>query len=124
MSTQLDKDITKGNIADFARNIAHLQNVSDKELAEILKEIADLLHPKESKCLCACHDNILKKPYGHDTKCCDWMNGYVESEEDILNRKPIEDKDLPPLPEELIDWTVKEAFEAINAIIRFLNARK
>lgn len=87
--------------------------------------------PKESKCPCACHDNILKKPYGHDTKCCDEMNGYIESEEDILNRKPLEDKDLPPLPEEFTKsmssslcvqkGSIEEKF---NQLLRFLNARK
>ncbi len=32
----------------------------------------------EGKCVCACHDNVLKKPYAHDAKCCDKMNGFVE----------------------------------------------
>ena len=31
----------------------------------------------EVKCPCACHQNTLKKPYEHDSKCCDDMNGTV-----------------------------------------------
>lgn len=34
----------------------------------------------EESCLCACHDNVLKKPYGHDRKCCDAMNGNIEKD--------------------------------------------
>lgn len=34
----------------------------------------------EEKCLCACHQNVLKKPYEHDTKCCENMNGYTPTE--------------------------------------------
>lgn len=35
-------------------------------------------HDNENKkCLCACHINKLKKPYEHDTKCCDEMNGFI-----------------------------------------------
>lgn len=30
-----------------------------------------------SQCPCACHQNTLKKPYEHDSKCCDKMNGAV-----------------------------------------------
>ena len=36
--------------------------------------------PKESpvsQCPCACHQNTLKKPYEHSSKCCDDMNGAV-----------------------------------------------
>lgn len=35
------------------------------------------------KCKCACHKNVLKKPYGHDTKCCKSMNGFIR-EPDFL----------------------------------------
>lgn len=31
-------------------------------------------------CQCSCHDNVLNKPYEHDTVCCDKMNGEVEWE--------------------------------------------
>lgn len=28
-------------------------------------------------CTCACHENKLGKPYIHDDKCCDKMNGFT-----------------------------------------------
>src|SRR3990167_449404 len=31
------------------------------------------------QCICACHDNKLKRPYAHSNKCCDEMNGFVGS---------------------------------------------
>lgn len=170
MSTQLDRDITKGNIAGFAKNIAHLQYVSDKELAEILKEIADLLHPKEvhnesgdmvlstqknSEIVGKESEEKEEWPCVRGNTCrmleCkpdDWdIRGKIagigkpnEDNHDHGTSKagiklscsgcwegvPRISKDLPPLPEELIveDWTVKETFEAINAIIRFLKARE
>lgn len=34
---------------------------------------------QEERCGCACHINLLKKPYEHDSKCCGKMNGYVVS---------------------------------------------
>lgn len=36
---------------------------------------------EQSKCICACHDN-LKKPFAHDTKCCEKMNGFIEQSEE------------------------------------------
>lgn len=33
----------------------------------------------EEECRCACHENLLKKPYQHDSKCCKEMNGTVVS---------------------------------------------
>lgn len=33
-------------------------------------------------CVCACHENKLNKPYEHETKCCDKMNGATESTEE------------------------------------------
>ena len=48
------------------------------------------------KCKCACHDNVLTKPYDHDTQCCDDMNGFLvisESEANkILSAPSIEEK--------------------------------
>lgn len=32
---------------------------------------------REQSCKCACHENKLKQPYEHDSKCCDEMNGAV-----------------------------------------------
>lgn len=29
------------------------------------------------QCSCACHDNKLNKPYEHDRRCCDEMNGHI-----------------------------------------------
>ena len=40
------------------------------------KPIPSALVIKE-KCLCACHENKLRKPYLHDNKCCDEINGFV-----------------------------------------------
>lgn len=31
----------------------------------------------EKECKCACHENKLKKPYEHDSVCCDDMNGFI-----------------------------------------------
>lgn len=36
----------------------------------------------EKKCPCACHLNVLNKPYEHDTKCCDDMNGFIPEKKD------------------------------------------
>lgn len=33
---------------------------------------------EKKDCLCACHENKLGKPYEHETKCCEEMNGFVE----------------------------------------------
>lgn len=35
---------------------------------------------RKEKCICACHDNKLKRPYAHETRCCDKMNGFAEDE--------------------------------------------
>ena len=37
---------------------------------------------KEQKpsCKCACHNNVLHKPYEHDTRCCEQINGMVVDE--------------------------------------------
>ncbi len=32
----------------------------------------------KKECKCACHDNKLKKPYEHTSRCCAKMNGYLE----------------------------------------------
>src|SRR3990167_2224513 len=53
------------------------------------KEIKKL--PKEVKeCKCACHENLLKKSYEHDLKCCEEMNGYltnkVSKEDKLVSR--------------------------------------
>ena len=47
---------------------------------------------KEDKiaCQCCCHTNILKKPYHHDTKCCNAMNGSIQQNESW--KKKIENK--------------------------------
>jgi len=36
---------------------------------------------KINKCQCACHENKLNKPYEHEKRCCDEMNGFVKPEE-------------------------------------------
>ena len=38
-------------------------------------------HQVPKECLCACHENKLHKPYEHDTKCCEYMNGFVPPKE-------------------------------------------
>lgn len=40
----------------------------------------DLTEKYGVKCECICHENKLGKPYQHDTKCCDDMNGMVAEE--------------------------------------------
>jgi len=43
INKELSKNITKGLIADYAKNIAHLNHLNEEELAEIFIEIAKLL---------------------------------------------------------------------------------
>jgi hypothetical protein len=42
---------------------------------------------KGKKCICACHDNVLKREYAHDSKCCKEMNGYIVDEPDFIKVK-------------------------------------
>lgn len=43
MVKELREAIVKGKVASFARNTAELERVPDKDLAKILREIADKL---------------------------------------------------------------------------------
>lgn len=45
-----------------------------REFASYLDERFELVE----KCFCCCHENKLNKPYMHDTKCCEDINGEVE----------------------------------------------
>lgn len=33
-----------------------------------------------NQCKCVCHENKLKKPYEHNTVCCESMNGFIPEE--------------------------------------------
>jgi len=57
-------------------------------------------HDNENKkCLCACHINKLKKPYEHDTKCCDEMNGFIPTPPSEVSSDKIGSTDLLPWEE-------------------------
>ena len=34
----------------------------------------------ETECECACHINKMKRPYEHDVRCCNEMNGFMATE--------------------------------------------
>lgn len=53
-----------------------------KEERHWCRNDCEVCEPKE--CLCACHENKLKKPYEHTGKCCEDLNGFVEPE-DVWN---------------------------------------
>ncbi len=46
MTYELHKQIVKGKIAGYANSVAYLERVKEKDLAVILKEIADELEKK------------------------------------------------------------------------------
>lgn len=44
-------------------------------------------------CPCACHDNVLKRPYEHDTECCEKINGSVLTAHEQIVRAAQERED-------------------------------
>jgi hypothetical protein len=78
----VEDGIKSKDIKTFIRNA--LTELDENLFYKYDEEIEKLKSPSENKtlesyyCGCACHEDKLNKPYLHDKKCCDLMNGYVE----------------------------------------------
>ena len=63
----------------------------------------------ENICKCACHENKLEKPYGHNTRCCENINGYLESEENGWRDNFIRDvASVVPRPKSEVSYRLNE----------------
>ena len=47
----------------------------------------------ETECECACHINKMKRPYEHDVRCCNEMNGFMATETTLEERFDVDSED-------------------------------
>jgi hypothetical protein len=66
---------TRSKITEQLNKVAF--TIHDGDLERKVVGIEDVYQILKPKCICACHDNLLNKPYEHDRKCCEEMNGEV-----------------------------------------------
>lgn len=71
----------------------------------------------EKKCHCACHLNVLNKPYEHDTKCCDDMNGFIPEKKDVWEEE-IRTRLLYALPDFVGEADVEIAINSMIDLIQ------
>ena len=63
--------------------LSHKQLEEEFGYNQAIEDISSLLKESTEECKCACHENKLKRPYEHDRRCCDDMNGFVSTEEKV-----------------------------------------
>lgn len=65
-------------IIDFC-NLLSEKNCGDADCPQSEGEDCFCYRKEEFKaCMCACHENTLKKAYSHTERCCSLMNGFVD----------------------------------------------
>jgi len=92
-----------------------------------------------NRCSCSCHENKLGRPYSHDTRCCDKMNGFLESapqdnaSEEWAKRLRKEfqyeysdspNEDIINSPEKISGWWLKEIQSLLSNQLKKVDGMK